>query len=483
MRAVSYERVSSEMQLEGYSLDVQHTANLALIQARGWHHIASYRDEGISAKTTDRPAFQRMLADAHAGRFDIIVVHKLDRFSRSLTDTLLTLRDLERVNVSVVSATEKFDFSTLEGRMMLTMLATFAEWYLANLSLETTKGKRARAAGGGWNSQLAFGYTVHYKKDGGDGLPTVDEWEAEGVRRAFSLYATGQYSDATIAQQLNEGGWRPKGRGKRALALWSKDTISDLLKNRFYLGEVRYKGSWHPGQHEPIIDEELFNAVQRQRALRVRQGASAPRRSRLYLLAGLARCARCGQPLRGYSRSTPPHWHYYRDPGRDRATGCDQTTIRADLAEAEVGRWLGALRLPADWRASVQASLSEQDQGAQQTEKDRRRLQEQLKRLATLFELGDITDADYRTRRATLRAEIAALQPPPDMRHYEGVAALLEDFTTVWEAATDKERRAITHALLEAVYLDSTATGITVQIVPKPEYAALFALANKEARP
>jgi site-specific DNA recombinase len=98
-------------------------------------------DEAWSGKTVHRPAFQQMLADARAGQFDVVVCHKLDRFSRSLVDVLLTLDELQKYNVTFASAAESIDFTSPTGRMMLVMLAFFAEWYLQNLSAETTKGK------------------------------------------------------------------------------------------------------------------------------------------------------------------------------------------------------------------------------------------------------------------------------------------------------------------------------------------------------
>lgn len=479
MRAVSYERVSSEMQVDGFSLDVQHRANVALIEGRGWQFVGSYREEGASAKTTARPVFQRMLAEARAGRFDVIVVHKLDRLSRSLTDMMNIMRELESIKVSVVSTTEQFDFSTPSGRLMLGMLAALAEWYQRNLSAETIKGKQGRAQAGGWNGQVPFGYFVAFKKDGGDSVPYPDEREAEGVKSAFEWYATGEYSDADIAGLLNEGGWRPRGRGKRALSLWTKDSVTMLLTNRFYLGEVRYRGDWLPGQHEPVITESLFDRVQRARIKRHKApGVSAPKKSLDYCLSGVARCARCGNPLRGYS--SDPVRRYYRDPARDRATGCLQRVIPADEAEQRVGDALRTFTLPDDWRDQVLATLTKQSDGAADTERERRQLVEQLRRLGVRFELGDIDDQEYRQKREKLRGKLARLEPPPALGDFEQVAALLSDFGAIWDEATPGERRSIVRSLLEAVYLDRTPEGVTARVVPKPEFAPLFALDNKK---
>jgi DNA invertase Pin-like site-specific DNA recombinase len=254
------------MQLEGYSLDAQLTTCRRLAELRGWDVVCVYTDEESAKTAVGRPAFQRMMQSARSGQFDVIIVHKLDRFARSVEDMLSYLRELEEINVALVSATEQFDFSTPMGRLLLTMLAAFAQWYLDNLSHETAKGKLARAEAGMWNGEIPFGYTAQYRKDGGDGQARPDEHEAQGVHLAFERYAIGKYSDNDIADILNEAGYRPKGRGERALELFSKDSVRDLLQNRFYLGEVRYKRQRHKGVHQAIISQELFDLCQKVRA-------------------------------------------------------------------------------------------------------------------------------------------------------------------------------------------------------------------------
>src|SRR5688572_26224182 len=96
MRAAIYSRVSKEIQLENYSLEAQRDECQKLAAGRRWQVVQMYTDEGISAKTTERPGFQAMIRDAKAGHFNVIVVHKLDRFSRSVVDLLMTLQELER---------------------------------------------------------------------------------------------------------------------------------------------------------------------------------------------------------------------------------------------------------------------------------------------------------------------------------------------------------------------------------------------------
>ena len=159
-RAALYVRVSTEEQVEGYSLEAQDRAGRLYCDAHGWEIIDVYRDEGRSARTDDlarRPAFQQLLADAEAGHFDVIVVHKLDRFSRNLRVTLETLERLQTWGVGFVSISEQMDFTTPIGKVVLATLAAFAQYYSDNLSLETKKGKAERKAQGLYNGLLPFG--------------------------------------------------------------------------------------------------------------------------------------------------------------------------------------------------------------------------------------------------------------------------------------------------------------------------------------
>jgi len=480
MRVAVYTRVSMREQVEGYSLDAQLQACRQLAQERGYEIVGVYTDEGLSGKTTERPAFQAMMRDAEAGKLDLVLVHKLDRFSRSVVDVLLSLQDLEARRVSFASASEGFDFTTPVGRIMLTMLSAIAEWYLSNLGLETAKGKKARAQAGLWNSDVPFGYTIAYKKDSGDGIPYPDEHNAEGVRLAFESFATGQHSDGGIARLLNEAGYRPHGRGERALPMFSKDSVRDMLRNRFYLGEVQYRGEWYPGVHEPILHAELFDRCQEvRRRRRGKLGTTARANSRVYALAGLAHCARCGWPMRG---SSSARFRYYRDPAHDQGRDCDQRQVNADAAEHAIGNYLRQMALPGDWQERALSFVLQEAGRGQDVVRERTRIEGQLERLKRLYVLGDLTEREYAMERDRLQAQRAALVPPT-MPNLEQAAGLLQNLQATWDVATPEERRQIVQTLLERVYLDSDK-GPAVAIEPKAEYRTLFdvALFNREVR-
>lgn len=160
MRAALYARVSSEEQVEGYSIDAQRRAFRGLLEGRQWDSVGEYVDEGKSARTDDinkRPAFKQMTSDALSGKFDVLVVHKLDRFSRNLPLTLDYFDRLMKAGVTFVSINEQMDFTTPSGKVHLALLGAFAQYYSDNLSQETKKGWAERRAQGLYCGTLPFG--------------------------------------------------------------------------------------------------------------------------------------------------------------------------------------------------------------------------------------------------------------------------------------------------------------------------------------
>jgi len=470
-----YTRVSSEMQLEGYSLESQLEICREYTAKKGWQEAAVYTDEGESARKADRPQFQALVRDGKQRKFDVVIVMKLDRFARCRRDTENYLYDLSEAGLEIISAKEpQFDFTTAAGKAYLGMISTFNQYYSDALAENVAVGKATRTKSHGlWNGQVPFGYQVTYLKDGGDGVPYADPQEAQGVRLAFEQYATGIYSDTDIAQLLNEAGYRPRGRGARALPLFSKDTVRETLQSRFYLGEARYRDHWFPARQDPIISEELFARCQevRRRRGQHKAGTTARQGSRDYPLTGIACCARCGGRLRGAFISGKS---YYRDLAREQGRACDQRMVRADLAEAALGGFLGRLVLPADWRAQILVLIKVRAKAVDNEAAEQARINSLLDRLKRLFLLGDLAEREYVAKRDRLRNQLAALVPPalPDL---ERAAMLLRDFGKLWDAATPPERKQILQTLLAAVYLD-VARGPVVAVEPRAQFTALFAM-------
>jgi site-specific DNA recombinase len=311
-RVVGYFRVSSEEQLEGYSIAAQKRAYHQYVESHGYISIAEYSDEGKSARTDNikrRPQFAQMLQDAEAGLFETIIVHKMDRFSRSLQVAVKTFEILGKSNVGLASISEpNLDYSSPQGKLFMHMLWALAQFYSDNLSNETKKGKNERKMQGLYNGTLPFGVVK-----GENGIPVPDLRTPEfvdgltnydGLKLIFEKAANGD-SCRKIAEELNTLGFRTTGN--RGNNLFTKDTVNAILRSRFYLGELpdgeyntghSRRGMYTKGmagKHAAFIPAELWDAAQHAILANSNSGRLKIRsKAQVYSLSGLAVCGYCG---------------------------------------------------------------------------------------------------------------------------------------------------------------------------------------------
>ena len=265
-RCAVYCRVSSDERLdqEFNSIDAQKEAGHAYIasqRAEGWIPVADdYDDPGFSGGNTDRPGLKRLLTDIQRGLVDIVVVHKIDRLTRSLADFSKMVEVFERHGVSFVSVTQQFNTTTSMGRLMLNVLLSFAQ-FEREVTGERIRDKIAAAKRKGmWMGGVPpLGYDVENR------LLVINETEAAVVRRIFEEMLT-IGSPTQIAARLTEEGittkaWTTQDGSTRAGTRIDKKYLHKLLRNRIYLGELSHKGSWYPGVHPAIIDHGLWGQV------------------------------------------------------------------------------------------------------------------------------------------------------------------------------------------------------------------------------
>lgn len=479
LRVVLYARVSTEEQAdEGHSIDAQLRVLREFCARKGWQVVGEYVDAGYSGKTLKRPKMQALLHDAQTAprAFDVIAVHKLDRFSRSISDTINSLTRLKEIGIGLASATQPIDFTTPEGKAMLMMLAVFAEIYIDNLSAETKKGKEQRARKGFWNGTIPFGYLAFTEnpKTDEERMLVFHPQNIEGYRLAIRMCADGKRTHE-IQHALNSLGYRTSGHwGVRP---FGKDTIVAMLQSRFYLGEVSYKGEWMPGKHQPAIDVETWERAQFQIMRRVAQRSDRHTQvSRPYVLRGLVYCAECGNRLRGWIGKKEVR--YYRDTATDKGHMCSQKQrIPAETIEGQIGEILTRLHLPDDWLERALILVGEDCDENAAREKKRASLETQLDRKRVLFELGDISEQTYRAERERIRREIQELRPVKTL-DLERAAKVIQNFGELWNKATLKEQEEIAHAIIEKVY---TSGGIIVAIEPKPDFYPLLSIAAQDA--
>jgi site-specific DNA recombinase len=275
-RCAIYTRKSTEhnLDLEFNSLDAQREACEAYIKSQaheGWRLVPDHYDDGaFSGASLDRPALQQLLTDVQAGKIDIIVVYKVDRLTRSLADFAKLVELFDQHSVSFVSVTQSFNTTSSMGRLTLNVLLSFAQFEREVIGERVRDKIAASKAKGIWvGGSIPLGYTSVNKK-----LLVVPE-EAETVRLIFQRYLE-VGSIGALIEQLDRDEVRTKRQvlssGKaRGGIRFGVGPLAHLLRNRFYIGEVVYRGAIHRGEHEPIVDRSLFDAVQ----ARLSAGANA----------------------------------------------------------------------------------------------------------------------------------------------------------------------------------------------------------------
>jgi site-specific DNA recombinase len=267
VRCAIYTRVSTDQGLdqEFNSLDAQYDAASAYIKSQahaGWTLIRSrYDDGGYSGGSTDRPDLQRLLDDIRARKIDVIVVYKVDRLTRSLADFAKLVELFDAQGVSFVSVTQQFNTTTSMGRLTLNVLLSFAQ-FEREVTSERIRDKIAASKRKGlWvGGPLPLGYKMK------DGKIAVVEDEAERVRLIYRRYLELGGVNALV-RDLRDKDIRTKTRVRATGVthggiLFERGSLFYLLRNRFYIGEVKYKGEILPGEQPAIMDRQLFDAVQ-----------------------------------------------------------------------------------------------------------------------------------------------------------------------------------------------------------------------------
>ncbi len=272
MKGVIYARYSSDNQREE-SIEGQIRECTTFAEKNGITVLTSYIDRAYSARTDNRPDFQRMIRDSEKGLFDIIIVWKLDRFARDRYDSAHYKRQLKKNGVKVISATEIISDSS-EGVLMESVLEGMAEYYSRELSEKVTRGMTENALKHRYNGgALPFGYTIN-KEQQFEPNPI----EAPIVLEIFTQYANGDNMQAILNKLNGKGIHRSNGRK------FSLDAISRMLNNRRYIGEYKFKDMVFPDGIPAIVPIELFEKVQ-ERLAKTRKAPARHKAEDDYLLS------------------------------------------------------------------------------------------------------------------------------------------------------------------------------------------------------
>lgn len=345
LQAVAYARFSSDNQREE-SIEAQLRAISHYAEQNGYALHKTYADRGISGTTDNRPEFQRMIDDAKSGAFDIIIVHKLDRFARNRADSAIYRRELEKCGVKLISVLENFDNSP-ESIILQSVIEGYNEYYSKNLRREVMKGLKENAltcrfTGGtpplGYNINKE---TLKYE---------INSYEAEAVKLIFKMYLAGNGYTAIISE-LNRRGFKTK-RG----CDFGKNSLYEILRNERYAGVYVYNkcvavgadGKWnrHQTRNEDeiiridggipaIVSKEDFFKVQEKMAERKHKSATFKAKQE-YLLSGKIKCGECGSTYAGNSRKArenKPLYISYNCVKKNGSIKCKNPGIKRDDIE------------------------------------------------------------------------------------------------------------------------------------------------------
>lgn len=326
--AYIYTRVSTVIQVDGFSLDAQEQEIRAFAQMRGINIVGKYSDEGKSGKNAEhRPAFNQMMDDIRSKKDNVryVLVFKLSRFARNTSDTAKYLQELASYGVGLLGVKDGIDTSTVTGKMIANIMGAVAEVELENIHEQTLAGRQQKARSGLWNgAQAPYGYVLENK------ALTICPEEAEIVKEIFRLYTEEGQSIRYITKKLNDDDIKREQRGNTQFSLFTDRTVRSILKNPVYEGKIAY-GRRHTvkvegtnndtkvvkqtdeskiilvdGLHEAIVTPDTFSKAQMLLSKNVAHRKTRSDSSTVYPLTGLIRCPDCGKNIFGYSAPPRP---------------------------------------------------------------------------------------------------------------------------------------------------------------------------------
>lgn len=467
IRVVLYIRVSTQEQAdEGYSIDEQKKRLLAYCKARGWVVVDILVDPGYSGSNLERPAMQSLIANIK--EYDMVLVYKLDRLSRSQKDTLYLIEEVFLPNgVDFVSINESFDTSTPFGRAMIGILSVFAQLEREQIKERTSMGRDARFREGKRVGSLA---PIGYDYDPEIGILVPNEYEAAQVRLVFQLYLGTDTEPGIgypkICEYMQAHGYKHKyGDWKQ------KNRVHLTITNPVYVGDSTLRDEIMRDTHEAIISRDTFERAQALRLSREDKFRGANRSG--HLLTGFVHCSCCGARVACVSRGDKSKKYYVcysRNPVnatmvRDR--NCQSRSWKKEELEAVIDYEVRNLVFDENalgrlLRKKETAVITPDDQRTAMVRKVEQ-LDKQIERIMDLYQDGDVPVPILNERVRKLHAEreqlAAALEEVAaasdgGMSHDE-ILSYLSTVAQIWDLATVEQKRDILSVLINAIYVGS----------------------------
>jgi len=493
IRCAVYTRKSTDenLELDFNSLDAQREAAENYIASQkhaGFICLDErYDDGGFSGGTIDRPAFARLMADVEAGLIDCIVVYKIDRLSRSLMDFARIMEILERHNVSLVSVTQQFNTTNSMGRLTLNILFSFAQFEREIISERTRDKMAAARRRGKWTGGApVLGYD-RVRDNGGTRL-VVNRAEAERVRTIYRKYLE-LGSLLAVVRWLDARQWRNKryetAKGQmRGGNEFNKSTLQKLLTNQLYLGKITYQDQAYDGEHEAIIDEDLFGRVQGM--LRRNRGSGGKHQRNKYgaLLKGLVRCKHCGCAMsHHYATKKQRRYRYYVCLRAQKKgwSNCPFPSLPAgELERFVVDRIRETLSDPNLLRdvigratQQLQDKIDEFRQQRRSREARARRIGRELSELAktpdapgVADELAGLQEEMAQAEKAVLEINRRIVELQQNLIDEDELVGAFEAFDPMWEQLRPAEKTRLIHLLVQCIEYDGAAEEISITYLP-----------------
>lgn len=447
IKAGLYARVSTDMQVEGYSIDAQKELLVNFAKSKEYSSYKFYIDGGYSGKDLNRPAIQELMRDVENHEIDTVIVFKLDRISRSQRDTLYLIEEVfNKYNVGFISVRENFDTTSPFGKAMIGILSVFAQLERETILERTRLGLRKRAEAGLWRGggKIPFPYDYDEKK----GILVPNPEKVELLNKMITLYLGG----SSFLQISNIVGM-------------DESMVEKRILSRTNLGIIPYKGEEFEGQHELVVSEELYNRIIKMNKLR-----SKSRTARHYLLSGKIYCGKCGAKYRyqkwgkrlicycySQQKSRPK---FIKDPN------CNNK--RYDSFEIEDVVLENIFTMSLDEKMFEENMLALNVNTVEELENRISKLSSQIENLLNYISLGiaiketsnkiNVLEEERKKLNEQLKDEKKA------QSQIETTKSMIKNLREVWNYMTFNEQRLIIEHLVEKIIIDDNKISIYYQL-------------------
>lgn len=505
LRCYTYTRVSTAMQVDGFSLKAQREKLYAHAKYQNLEVVEEFSDEGKSGKNVKgRIEFQKMLEKIKNGTDNVsfVLVFKLSRFGRNAADVLNSLQIMQDNGVNLICVEDGIDSSKDSGKLMISVLSAVAEIERENINIQTMEGRKQKAREGKWNGGFApYGYRL----DNGELI--VNDEEAEIIKIIFDKYVHTTMGMGAIAMYLNQHGYRKELRKNNKLDTFSVSFVKGVLDNPVYNGKIAYgrrknekingtRNEYHivkqkdymivEGIHEKIIDDDIWELAQRKRKQTGVRNIKSHSLEHEHILSSILKCPVCGSPMYGnVNRKRNKDGEYYRDyfyyacKHRKIADGvtCDyKKQWGEDIIDTAVEQFIKQLvnnpkfKNALEQKIGSKIDVTEIEKEIETLNKTRNQLIGAKSRLGKQMDGLDINDrfynqkyADMEERLNHLYEEIESVDNNLAILHQrivnvnqnklssESVYRILSCFDKLYDKFTDKEKKQFLNAFIERI--------------------------------